>query len=433
MHPSYAHRWNFGPQDEPYVRAFEHYTRAQGWTRAEVEKAYDWYAAHFNKANAQPMDPESLMADFEQYALAKNFSVDQIRGVRDFRAGIAEHGPAPFLPQVTRRDDAERARYIEKLIKNSSDEYFASPELKAEYTEILERLAGPDPDNMPPPTPEPVATGEGSTLAKLNLAGTSEPSFKEKRLAEFEAMTRDPNGDYYHGRNSQALKDEFLTLLGGEPVRAEPKLHIGKLEADAPRPPGTVIESECTPNKRNSDVPLTKADAKIAIQEIRGEEFHSFLKSRRPARQAELEGERLARDRLVPAGQAAMQWTVTLASADQYPKMFEPSFWAGAGDKLKIGDTLEIRDDLLTLYATAIVVVADQARAFVELRELFKKELAPATVDETIVEGFETKYEGLSKRWCVYRKQDGHCMRTQLPSKHDAMEYVRTDLRPIKG
>lgn len=177
---------------------------------------------------------------------------------------------------------------------------------------------------------------------------------------------------------------------------------------------------------------LTKSDVKIAIQEHRSEEFHTFLKNRRPARQAEIEGERLARDRLQPNGITKRDWVVTLPSADMYPEIFKPAFWLGTGDKLQIGDVLEIRDDLLTLYATALVVVADQTRAYVEVRELFKKELAPAVVDEEIVQGFETKYEGLHKKWTVYRKQDGHLMRAEIPSKHEAMEYIRTDLRPLK-
>jgi hypothetical protein len=181
-------------------------------------------------------------------------------------------------------------------------------------------------------------------------------------------------------------------------------------------------------------MPVTRTDVKEVLQQVKANEFHEFLKARKPARQKEIEGLRLARDRMAPDGIASRRWTITLSSADQYAELFKgPEFFSGVGDKLQIGDTIEVRDDLLTIYALLLVVVADQTRAYVEVRELFKKEVPPAVVDQEIIEGFETRYEGLSKRWCVYRKQDGHCMRTQLPSKHDAMEYIRSDLRPIKG
>ena len=181
-------------------------------------------------------------------------------------------------------------------------------------------------------------------------------------------------------------------------------------------------------------MPLTHSDVKQAIQEVRTEDFKTFLKSRRPARQAEIEGLRLARDRLAPDGQACCRWTVTLPSADMYQEMFKPAFWEGVGGKLKIGDMLDpIRDDLLTFIAKAVVVVADQARGYVEIREISKTEVASAVVDEQVIEGFEVRYEGLHKKFCVYRKQDGHLMQTQFPSRHDAMSYVKTDLRPLKS
>ena len=56
-----------------------------------------------------------------------------------------------ILPKVTRRDDADRARYIEKAIERGDDEYFKpNSDMRREYTEILERLAGPNPDDLPP-------------------------------------------------------------------------------------------------------------------------------------------------------------------------------------------------------------------------------------------------------------------------------------------
>ena len=76
-------------------------------------------------------------------------------------------------------------------------------------------------------------------------------------------------------------------------------------------------------------MPLTHSDVKQAIQEVRKEDFEKFFKSRRPARTLEAEGERLARDRLSPAGQASRQWTVTLASAEQYARIIQAGILGG--------------------------------------------------------------------------------------------------------
>ena len=98
---------------------------------------------------------------------------------------------------------------------------------------------------------------------------------------------------------------------------------------------------------------------------------------------------------------------------------------------MKIGDTLEIRDDLLTLYATALVVVAGHTHA--EIRELSKVTLAPANPDEEIRGEFSTSYEGLYRKWIVVRKTDGHIMREQLASKTDALNFISADLKPLKS
>jgi hypothetical protein len=179
---------------------------------------------------------------------------------------------------------------------------------------------------------------------------------------------------------------------------------------------------------------ITKSDVKAAVLEVRGEEFRTFLAARKPPKQKKIEGLRLPRDRMVAHGLAKRSFTLTLQSAAEYDEIFKgPEFLAGVGDKLQIGDTLEVRDDLLTLWALVLVVVSDQARGYTECREIFKKTLDPALVDEQTVEGFSVDWERLDRKWVVRRIQDQHVMRTGIGSRHEAMELIRTDYRPIKG
>ena len=71
-------------------------------------------------------------------------------------------------------------------------------------------------------------------------------------------------------------------------------------------------------------MPVTRTDVKEALQQVKANELSpNFSKPVARLRQAEIEGERLARDRLAPEGQACRRWTVTLASAEQVRRIIQ--------------------------------------------------------------------------------------------------------------
>jgi hypothetical protein len=237
MHQRYRTRWNFEDKDWPFIQAFENYARRQGWSPREIETAYDFYKDLF-KPGAAPMSPAEALDAFEGFAIAKGLSPHQVLGVRDFQAAVSSSGPQQFLPQHTREDDSQRAHYLEQLMKDPASVYYADKGL------LTERMY-PDPEAFVAALPEPVPTGEGSTLARLNLAGAApEPSFQQRRIEQLESMMRDPKSDYYEGKNTAELKSEYRKLLGDPGPDTAPKLQIGRLQENMPPPVGTVIETD---------------------------------------------------------------------------------------------------------------------------------------------------------------------------------------------
>jgi hypothetical protein len=71
-----------------------------------------------------------------------------------------------------------------------------------------------------------------------------QPSHTDTRLAQFEAMLKQKDSDYFQGPNSKALRQEYLSLLGGEAPSNEPKMQIGNVQNDTPAPPAGESNTE---------------------------------------------------------------------------------------------------------------------------------------------------------------------------------------------
>jgi hypothetical protein len=173
---------------------------------------------------------------------------------------------------------------------------------------------------------------------------------------------------------------------------------------------------------------IIKQDLKVALQEARSKDFDAFLKTR--PRTKRDDSEKLPLGRFCQEGIARQQFTATVPSDTPYERLFTKQFWQAVASKIRIGDEITVRPDDLRWWAKLICVSADQARDFVEMQELYRKDLAPASATLEQVEGFTTRYEGLSDRWVVYRAQDNHRMQAGFESRAAALDHIKGDLKP---
>jgi hypothetical protein len=240
MHPSYFSRWKFSAEDAPFVAAFENWAKKAGWTRKQVEQGFSWYA-DTHKPNQPPMSTEDGWASWENFAVAKGFSVQDIKATAQFHDTLVTQGPAAFAEQYSRADDLKRAAEIEQLMKVPNGEYDANPEMRLEYHDILERLGGTDPNDLPlaPVQQHEPITEANQTFRMLDAVHVPRPSHTEMRLKDFDALLKNPKSDYYEGANSKALRQEYFQLLGGEAPDTSHKLQIGNVQPDTstPAPP----------------------------------------------------------------------------------------------------------------------------------------------------------------------------------------------------
>lgn len=105
-------------------------------------------------------------------------------------------------------------------------------------------------------------------------------------------------------------------------------------------------------------------------------------------------------------------------------------FWRFVAPRMKRGDHVRWRYDSLTRFGEVVVVAADMATGKLELRELWKLEVAPAVLGETERGGFTVKDLGVHDGFGIYRDADGKQMAKNIPSYDEAMRRVKVEFRP---
>jgi hypothetical protein len=176
---------------------------------------------------------------------------------------------------------------------------------------------------------------------------------------------------------------------------------------------------------------LTKSEYKQEILKEQGAEFHKFVASRR-SRLAKNDDQKLPMSRLFNPGQKFQTHDVLISNETKYADLFTPSYWSHVADRFRLGDVIVVRDDGLTFISTLIVTQADPVRDFAMVQEIQRKELVPMKIEQPEIDGFTTRYEGLNDGWQVIRSADGHIMKGNFPTQHDATNYIRTDLKTTK-
>lgn len=138
----------------------------------------------------------------------------------------------------------------------------------------------------------------------------------------------------------------------------------------------------------------------------------------------------LAPNRFSEASFARNQWCATIPSDVSLEQVLAPGFWKVIGRRAKIGDEIVVRNDDITLAAVLLVVAADPMSNYIEVREVYSKQMKKAVVENEVRGDYTVAYEGLQRKWCVHRKLDGVLMKEGLNTRDDANHEVLVTLAP---
>jgi hypothetical protein len=126
---------------------------------------------------------------------------------------------------------------------------------------------------------------------------------------------------------------------------------------------------------------------------------------------------------------ARNEYSVTLPPGVPFEALDDPMFFRGVAHKIGLGDIIECRSADLTEFGTYVIVACDHNALHVSLRELFRKQVAPADLGKSIGPAYTVSYSGdITRGWQVHRNADGKLMRDGFKRQEDAQHHVTSDL-----
>ena len=141
----------------------------------------------------------------------------------------------------------------------------------------------------------------------------------------------------------------------------------------------------------------------------------------------------LASDRLAEPDFGWRSWEATIQTDTPREALLDGKFWRLCSPRVRRGDHILWRSDSLTAFGELVVVACDNATGSIEVRELWAKEIAGATVQETEQCGFTPTDLGMHDGWGILRDADGHLMQKNLRSYAEAMRRIRTEHIPSQA
>jgi hypothetical protein len=187
-------------QDDILRRVFRDGFKRAGLSFAQFLDALAWYRDH-----ARPEADEAQLADaFAQFAADRGWPAEQRDGAVDLYRAIRDNGPDALTQTPLPDEDRATLNRADDLLRSDQARYWGDAELQDAVFEARERLSRPPPesDALPP------------------------PSRDGQRVAEIEALLRDPNGDGQRRYWSDAgLRTDYAQALA--------RLHGGIDSADA--------------------------------------------------------------------------------------------------------------------------------------------------------------------------------------------------------
>ncbi|MDB5600880.1 MAG: hypothetical protein JWN71_2924 [Xanthobacteraceae bacterium] len=123
-------------------------------------------------------------------------------------------------------------------------------------------------------------------------------------------------------------------------------------------------------------------------------------------------------------------WTAIVPDGIAYADVLKSTYWKLNARRMSARDTIDVVNDAFTFYAKLLVVSSNPSTDTVEVRELYRRGLAPPNIDEQEINGFAVSWGGGFDKWKVTRASDGHVMKKGIVSREEARYFVQTELTP---
>jgi hypothetical protein len=200
-------------QDEILRRAFRDGFRRAGLSFAQFLDALAWYRDHARRGAKDELADEAQLADaFAQFAADKGWPVEQRDGALDLYRAVRDDGPDAVMQAPRPDEDRATLALADDLLRSDPARYWGNAELQDAAFEARERLENPAAENDAP-------SGQ-------DLKAQDGLHHDRQRIAEIEALLRDPGGDGQRRYWSDAgLRTDYAQALA--------RLHSGASSADA--------------------------------------------------------------------------------------------------------------------------------------------------------------------------------------------------------
>jgi hypothetical protein len=196
-------------QDEILRRAFRHGFRHAGLSFAQFLDALAWYRDHARPNVKDELAGEAQLADaFARFAADKGWPAEQRDGALDLYRAIRDDGPDAVMQAPGPEEDRATLARADDLLRTDPARYWGDAELQDTVFEARERLDRPAADADAPPVQDHL-------------------HHDRQRVAEIEALLRDPSGDGQRRYWSDAgLRTDYAQALarvhdGGSSVDGE--------------------------------------------------------------------------------------------------------------------------------------------------------------------------------------------------------------------
>lgn len=133
-----------------------------------------------------------------------------------------------------------------------------------------------------------------------------------------------------------------------------------------------------------------------------------------------------SRDACVPVGVSRNHWVVTLTKDQVWEDAMKPEFWKLVAHQFNVGDIIELRDNALENWGELIIKASNPPQGYAEVFELRRVMVSPDSGEGREKMGHTYKYEGLTDKWCIYRKTDGMRMERNIAHEREAIHRIMT-------
>jgi len=180
------------------------------------------------------------------------------------------------------------------------------------------------------------------------------------------------------------------------------------------------------------DMPSGVTEMEVIVQRMK--EFKVFNRDPDASQEIMPLKDRLPLNRFAVTVNVSNHWTATVPTGTPIAHLFIPQFWANrnVGNVMTIGDVIVARPDDLAWWCELLVVGTSPLSNEATVRMLRCVEFEDVHKPDDISpnDPYYTEHRGLTDKWIVVRRLDGHVMAKGLATRQAAMQHIK-DMVPL--